>query len=135
MVERLHQSTAHVLLSKSPLHARYRLDNHVEPSEPMLRGVIIDRLLFGVGPEIAEIAADDYRSKAAREARDTARKAGQIPVLTEALSTYRTAAEAIRANLRDEAIILSGKSQVEVEWTSPLGVLCAGRLDHGDRAG
>lgn len=130
MSERLHQSTAHVLVAKSPLHARYRLDNQVEPTEPMLRGIIVDRLLFGVGPEIAEIEADDYRSKAAREARDAARKARKIPVLAEALANHRTTADAIRANLRDEGIILSGESQVEVEWTSPLGVLCAGRMDH-----
>lgn len=130
MTERLHQSTAHVLLAKSPLHARYHLDYGSTPSDPMERGSVLDRMLFGVGPELAIIDADDWRKKASQEAREAARAAGRLPVLAHAFASYETAVNAILANLSACGIEFTGQSQVELKWTSRLGVKCAGRLDH-----
>jgi len=66
-----------------PLHARYahpKLGGGVrESTDAQNRGSIIHKLLLGKGSEIAIINHDDYRKTEAREARDAALNAGQIP--------------------------------------------------------
>lgn len=127
---RLHQSLAHVLISQSPLHARYRLDHQSRPTDAMERGSIIDRMLFGSGPELLIVEADDWRKKASQGMREEARATNRLPILARVHAEYEKAVNAIRANLAALGIEFTGESQVALEWTSPLGVECAGRLDH-----
>lgn len=129
---RLHQSIAHVLVTRSPLHAwEAHLGRAVREETPaMLRGTILDRLLFGVGPELQVVEAKDWRTNAAKDQRDAAVAAGRLPVLAHQLEEYGEAVAAINLGLAARGIVLDGQSQVEVEWTSEEGVKCAGRLDH-----
>jgi hypothetical protein len=99
-------------------------------------GSVIDSLIFGYGPDIVEVAAKDWRTKLAKEARDQARAEGKIPVLADKLAKYLTAAEAIRANLTaalaENGIAggFSGRSQATLIWRKENGVWCKARLDH-----
>jgi len=135
MTPRFHQSTANTLLTLSPYHAWYfhpDLGGHEKKgTAATVRGNILDRMLFGVGPEIAVLDFGDFKSKAAQAARDDAEAAGKLVVLLETYEKHRLFVEAVNSQLlHDHGIRLSGQSQVELEWDSPHGVTCAGRLDH-----
>ncbi len=73
------------VIGKSLLHA-WRVHPRSPMFEPYTLGTAADRgsaahaLLFG-GKAIEPIVAEDYRSAAAREARDRARELGRIPML------------------------------------------------------
>ena len=81
----LSSHTAMSIIGKSLLHA-WRGHPRSPVFEPYTLGAAADRgsaahaLLFG-GKAIEPIAADDYRTGAAREARDRARSLGRIPML------------------------------------------------------
>lgn len=135
-VVRLHQSIAHVLISRSPLHAwqRHKMLG-AEPDEATDakdRGSILDGMLLGGGPAIAVIDAENFRTKAAQDERDAARAAGAIPVLARKHEELSAIAEALRSQLaRKKLYPFSGESKRRIEWTDPeFGVACAGELDH-----
>lgn len=73
------------IIGKSLLHA-WRAHPRSPMFEPYTLGTAVDRgsaahaVLFG-GKAIAPIAADDFRTAAAREAREKARAEGKIPML------------------------------------------------------
>lgn len=83
----LSSHTAITVVTKSLLHA-WRGHPRSPGFEPSVMGAAADRgsaahaLLFG-GKPIEAIMADDYRSTAAREARDKARALGRIPLLAK----------------------------------------------------
>lgn len=133
----LSSSIARVLLEQSPAHAwvaHPKLGNIAKAStKPQDEGTLIHTLLLGEGPEIEIIDAGDFRTKAAREARDAAVEAGRLPVLTDAYDAALATAEVLRGRLGDRGIELDGDSEVAIEWTEPGHdgpVLCRGRLDH-----
>jgi hypothetical protein len=78
------------IIQKSLAHA-WRAHPHSPDYSPLVLGSGADRgsaahaLLLG-GRDIAPIAADDFRTQAARQARDAARSAGQIPILEKEVS-------------------------------------------------
>lgn len=83
----LSSHTAMTIIGESLMHAWRR-----HPRSPMFvpytpgsaadRGTAAHALLFG-GREIAPIPAEDFRTNAAREARDQARAAGRVPLLAK----------------------------------------------------
>jgi hypothetical protein len=130
-LERFSSSTAKVLLAQSPLHARAALKK--KPTKLMDRGSVIHRLLLGKGKDYAVVQHGDWRTNAAKAARDAARAEGLVPVLAEDFEEYCTAAEAIRVRLADMGLVLDGASELAFEWTeaTPHGdVQCKGMADH-----
>ena len=82
----LNQSLAKVLLDRSPLHAWHqhpRLNpNYERNGETKFDlGTCAHAMLIGRGKEIVPIPFDDWRSKAAKEAREDAALAGKQAVL------------------------------------------------------
>jgi hypothetical protein len=66
---------------------------------------------------IVEVAADDWRTKAAREAKDEARALGRVPLLTKELTVVRDMADAIRKHPVAAALLTRpGESEVSVVW-------------------
>ena len=97
-------SIAKKLLKQSPMHAHYahpRLGagGDFTPSAAMDDGTILHTMLLGKGGDIAAIQADDFRTKAAKEARDEARAAGKTPVLAHKLDALRANADAARRQI------------------------------------
>jgi hypothetical protein len=124
-------STAKVLISRSPAHAR--VGYRKKPTKAMDRGDIIGRLLLGAGKDYEVVNAENWTTKAAREKRDEIRSRGLVPVLHDDLEDYHTAAETIRVKLADRGLILDGLSEQAITWTehTDLGdVTCKGRFDH-----
>ena len=102
----LSNSIARMLLSRSPMHAWHahpRLNPAYEPRDgnaAMDAGTIIHKILLGRGSAIEVVDAPDWRTKAAKEARDAARAAGHTPVLVGDLSDIHDAAKAIRSRIK-----------------------------------
>ena len=103
----LSSSIARLLVMKSPLHAwmaHPRLNPHYVQEEDTKFdiGSAAHALLLEGADRMEVVAADDWRTKAAKETRDAARAAGKHPVLTyqyEAIKTMvKVAKDAIAQN-------------------------------------
>lgn len=100
----LSSSIAKILLAQSPLHAwhahpRLNPDFKPEESEAFDLGKAAHALLLEGDDRMQVIDAENYRTKAAQEARDAARAAGKYPVLAaqyaDVLAMRQAALEAI----------------------------------------
>lgn len=125
----LSASIARVLLDQSAAHAYARHPRlGGQPSAPtgaMERGTLIHALILGGAPVVA-VNAENWRTKAAREARDEARAAGSIPILAHELADLTAAADAIRGQL--PPWVEGAHHEVTAVWDID-GVLCRGRVD------
>lgn len=122
----LSASIARKLVRQSPMHAWYshpRLNPdsaHDFNSDAADMGAILHKLLLGKGADIAAIDADDFRTKAAKEARDAARSAGHTPVLRHKLDALHECAAAARKQIMahpDGSILFEpGKPEQAMIW-------------------
>ncbi|MDZ4342092.1 MAG: PD-(D/E)XK nuclease-like domain-containing protein [Candidatus Binatia bacterium] len=125
----LHQSVAHTLVSRSPLHAWHRHFAEIkEYTDATDRGELCHALLLG-GKDIVTVEANDWRTNAAKEKRDEARAAGKIPVLSGKLLDAQVLADSVQSRLESEGLELTGQSELTAVWQSD-GVWCQGRMDH-----
>lgn len=101
----LSSSIGRLLIERSPRHARHahpRLNPTAierDPTAAMDDGTVLHKLILGEGADIEPIKADNYRSKAAQEARDAARVAGKTPCLVDRLHDLQIAADEIRRQI------------------------------------
>lgn len=130
---RLSPSIAKILLARSPYHAWHAHSkggaHQDDPTDAKRRGKLLDRLLFGQGPDIVIVEADDWRTKAAQAAKREAEAARKIPVLAYKLKPAQEMVERWKDQFFDRGIDLRGESQVSLLWES-LGCPCKGILDH-----
>lgn len=127
----LSSSIAKTVVAQSPLHAKFGAGK--KPTKDLDFGNIGHRLFLGKGKAFKEIEFDDYKSNAAKEARDAAREEGLIPVLTKDLERAKKLADTITAKLKGHGIVLDGQSEVAIEWyeeTSHGPLLCRAMFDH-----
>lgn len=141
----LSSGCAHTLLTASPFHAwcghpknPRRLPR--DESAGMDVGSIAHAMLLENTEEnVVEIDAPDFKTKAAREARDAARAEGKHPILAHRLSGVRALVTAARNYLErsDLAGILEdgGMSEATMLWQDD-GVWCRARPDwlSGDKS-
>lgn len=134
----LTQSTAHTLVTRSPMHAwlqhpRYGASRRATTKE-LDRGTLVHCILLNAGRDIVHVTADDWRTKAAREARDNARAEGKLAVLQRELDRAQEAARHIEHQLVDFGLRLDGQSEVAAVWKEPADdgteVWCRAMLDH-----
>ena len=134
----LSHSIARILLDRSPLHARHahpRLTPEragQPPTQAMIAGSVLHRLILGRGEEVVVVPGDDYRRGAARELRDDAIARGAIPILAPEFGRLRRCADAVLAQLHDEpeaaSFFAPGRSEAVAIWR--LGpVWCRGMID------
>jgi hypothetical protein len=139
----LSSSIAKLLLDRSPAHARLahpRLGGVSSRSTAAMDlGALIHRYVLGKGADVEPIDADDFRTKAAQQARDEARKQGQIPVLARVAGVAVAAAACIRRELDRVGVVFDGESEVAILWQENAedgAIWCRGMLDHVvERAG
>ena len=142
----LSASIAHALVSQSPAHAWTEHPDlnpayQAEESETFDLGTAAHAyLLQGEGEtQFALIEAPDWRTKAAREARDAARAEGKTPLLTHRWAAVQAMAKAARRQLAaHEAPIplTQGIPEETLYWKDPSsGVYCRSTPDwlHTDR--
>ena len=133
----LNASLAHLLLSRSPMHARLahpRLNPALvrETADHFDLGTVVHELVLEGADRICEIAAKDWTTKAAKRSRADARAAGQIPLLTYQLHTVRAMADAIQYQVEDfpEPVPLrNGLAERVLLWQEG-AIWCRARLDY-----
>lgn len=76
-------------------------------------GSAAHRLVLGVGEEIAEIKADNWRSSATRDEADEHRAAGRIPLLSKDIGTVHEMAERLREHPIASALFRPGSGEPE----------------------
>jgi hypothetical protein len=97
------------------------------------KGAAAHALLLGRGRAITVVDAPDWRTKAAKEAREAARADGKTPVLGK---DYAVAVEMAR-EVRNELALTPGCERAFVEgdaervliWQEPCGIWCRAMLD------
>lgn len=133
----LSNSIAKELVEKSPLHAwamhpKFGGASRA-PSSTLDHGSLVHELLLGRGPGITVVEANDWRTKAAKAARDEARDAGKTPVLAKAFLAAKKAAKALEAGLANRGVVFDGESEVTLVWQELAAagpIWCRARLDH-----
>ncbi len=133
----LSKSVIQILLTKSPAHARAA---HPKMNRDRVR---VDEKKFAVGnaahslflegvDRIVEVAENDWKKKAAQEARDAAYAAGLLPLLTKDAARVREMAAAIRPQLdlvdTSPALFTDGRPERTMVFRYR-GVLIRCRLD------
>lgn len=130
----LNASTAKELIQSSPLHAwqfHPRLGgSERESSDALENGSLIHALLLGAGREVVGIDAKDWRTNAAKEAREAARAEGKIPVLASKLTRAESTVAVLKRRIADAGVQFDGQSEITGVWRSAGDVLCRCRFDH-----
>lgn len=119
-------------LLECPAKFRWEQENPPPPKAAFDIGSAAHKLVLGAGPELEVIDADNWQTKAAREARDAARAAGKIPVLTHEHETVTAMAEAIRRHPIASRLLdpEQGDPEQTLVWEcEQTGVTCRARLD------
>lgn len=138
----LSQSIAHTLITQSPRHAwleHPRLGGQQRArTKVMDEGAILHKLLLGAGAEFEMVVADDWRTKAAREAKDIIVAGGKIPIIAHNFEKLKLAAERLYKNAEYQGFPLNtpGRSELAIEftdftdqWKRDREVLCRCRMD------
>lgn len=123
---------ASILLSSSPAHAKLahpRLGGRGEQSSPdQIENSIMHDLLLGGGADIVEVDAKDFRTDAAKNARDEALAAGKNPIIKRKLDQLREQAERIKKVLPFKPGI-DCETETTAIWNADNGCPCRCRSD------
>lgn len=123
-VPSLSQSVAKVLLAESPLHAWHahpRLNPDFRPDDPTKFDVgnVAHTLLIGRGKDIAVLDFDDWRTKDAKIARESAAGHGKLAVLGKHFSKAERMVKAAREQLELRGLghlFRDGNGEVCAAW-------------------
>jgi hypothetical protein len=136
----LSASIATILVQQSALHAKWAhprlVDNPTrEEARAMDIGSICHALILEGENVSVVIEAENYRTKAAQEARDAARLAGKFPILAKEMEDVREMMGACLNQLavHEEALVRDafklGRPEQTLVWREPNGVWCRMRAD------
>lgn len=139
----LSSSIAKIIYNRTPRHAwtaHPRLNPNFEPKsdEKFDIGSAAHSLILGDPKKFEIIAASDWRTKEAKAARDAARAAGKIPLLTEQWDRVNAMVAAGLAQLATHAdakgAFTNGKPEQTLIWQEG-GIWCRARLDWKPNSG
>ena len=128
-LDALNSGVCHTILTQSPYHAKFA--PWEEASAEMDVGTAIHSALLEGVDNIAAIEADDWRTKAAKEAREEARAAGKIPMLASNVSKVQAAVSAAKAYVDGgeiAGVFKDGVPEQTIIWNEGK-VLCKARPD------
>jgi len=135
----LTQSIAKILLDRSPLHAWYahpklNPDFRREEETKFDVGNVAHKLLIGRGKDIEAIDFPDWRTNAAKAARDKASEEGRIAVLGKKVRLAETMVKAVReactaAGCSEAFQPGHGDGEVVIAWKEPAGFWCRSMID------
>lgn len=115
----LSASGAKVLVQPGgPARYRHRLD-HPEPARDTFdTGHAAHAAVLGVGPELVVIDSPDWRTTAAKTARDLARASGKVPILTSTAQQVADMAAALRQHPIASRLLhtTAGEPEVSLFW-------------------
>lgn len=126
-------SIAHMLVERSPAHAwhRYHADRAYRRDAAI--GTVFHALFLGSGGEYEVIDADDFRTKAAREARDVALEEGKTPIKAADFRLAEHMVEAADEQLEHHELgnftNRPGNAEQTLIWREHNGIWCRARPD------
>jgi len=134
----LSKTSASILVNKSPLHARQRKLREVpdDTSDEMDLGTIVHALMLGKSGNRRIVTLDfpDFRTKAAKAARDEATARGDVPVLAHKIEWISAKAKKLVTACEVLGFVFAGEREVAIEWSDFTSggdeVVCWGALDH-----
>jgi hypothetical protein len=133
----LSASLVHILCSRTPLHAwaaHRRLNPDFKPVEKTQYdiGKAVHAYLLEGRDAVVIVDAPDWRTKAAREARDQARFDGKIPLLAGSASEIGAMVVAAREQIDElevaPGLFVDGLPERTLIWEED-GIFCRARLD------
>ena len=136
----LSSSIAKKIIAQSPRHAWFAhpklnkalLDEVEKPTPAMDAGTAAHKVILGKGREIKEIVADDFRTKAAQQARDEARAAGLLPILSHRMAGVHLQREAFFDQIQGTEVgdlFNEGAGEVTGVWQDLEDTWCRMRID------
>ena len=116
---------------KSPAHYRHYMDTPRIEKPDFDYGHIVHALVLGTDLQVVELPFVDYRTKAAREARDDVYAAGNTPLKEGELDPLKEVAEAVLAHPTARALFeTEGPTELSMFAPDPVtGVWVRGRAD------
>ncbi len=140
----LSSSIARMLVTQTPAHARIahpRLNpDFVSDDEPKFDlGTVAHMVLLGKGAEVEVVEADSWRTNAAKEQAEEARRAGRTPLLEKDWVRVEEMTAAARTQLdhvdSDPPLFADGRAEQMLVWEED-GVTCRCLFDwiHDDLA-
>lgn len=96
-----------------PAKFRWRADHPEAPKTEYDIGHAVHRIVLGAGAELVVVDAANYNTKAAREARDAAYAAGQVPLLTHQHDQVQAMAAAVLTHPVAGALFRPGTGRPE----------------------
>jgi hypothetical protein len=129
----LSASGAKLLLPPScPALFRHAADNPPKTKREFDLGHAAHKFALGVGAELVPVHADDWRTKAAKEAAAEARADGKIPLLAREVAQVKAMAAALRRDPYASALLNPdhGKPEQSIFWfDEAAGIWRRARLD------
>ena len=112
--------------------AKFHATIGVEEHKPQYDiGKAFHREVLGDGPDLATFDGDSWRSKDAREFRDTAYAQGFVPLLEAEAELVRNMAAAVRDHDVASRLFAGGAAEVSAFWVDDAtGVQCKARFDY-----
>lgn len=132
-IDALSASVAFDAISRSPYHARYFRTADREASRAADVGTVAHQLLLeGNEDGVVLVDAKDWRTNAAKDARDEAYRNGKTPLLPHQLDDVRGMVRAVRAYVEQTelaGVFGAGQAEVTLEWEE-YGISCKARPDY-----
>lgn len=131
LLDALSSGVCHTLLSYSPQHAKHQQTAPSDPSDASDMGTAIHSALLEGIDIIESVDAKDWRTNAAKEARELAYAAGKIPILAHKVEAVNRAVRAARVYLESSplaGILDNGHPEVTMVWQEG-DTLCKARPD------
>lgn len=127
----LSSTGARTLITACPARFHYEREHRRADTKAFDHGHAAHMLVLGSGAPIAEIAAQDWRTKAAKEAAAEAREAGAIPLLTKDAMRVRDMAAALGEHpVAGPLFARPGRAEQSYVGRDPeTGVMCRIRID------
>ena len=137
-VPALSSSTAKLLVDECPAYVAHHLQRlggeEKPPSTEMEEGTVGHCLISGNEPPVRVVNFLDFKTKAAREQRDDARRLGLVPMVPHRYAELQQAAKVIRKRILAFGYpINKGRTEQVIAWWEEADdgtpVLCRGMLD------
>lgn len=128
------------LIKRTPAHARLKHPRFSivaeEHSEQFDLGKAVESMFFDPKYKgIDVIQANDWRTTAAKEARDRSRSVGRIPMLARQCDEAKACVVELRKRADEMNILKEGKSEMSYFWQEENGVWCRSRPDFTESDG
>lgn len=105
----------HILEPGCPAQVLWEMENP-KFSNAFDLGTVTHRLILGVGPELVEVDAPTWQTKAAKQAREEARERGAVALLAHEMQKAKTMADAVRRHPLMRKYMAHGTPERSVFW-------------------